>query len=195
MSVDYVLRDIGATIYPSGLCLVIENLLGFSSQISDRNVKSIRTSRDIVSCRLQAVQEGNESVAEWGPVYIAAHSVTLQTTEICCKRPSGARDRPVREKDRRFDGEVRAECTAAGKGALMRLSCWSASGKTALVDGRSCPNTPEEFILRLGIVLARVTVCNHIVGTNCYPIRCLVSDSVARVGLNSLRLTIPTRDA
>ncbi len=49
-------------------------------------MQSPRTSRDIVLCRLQAVQEGEESVAESGPVYIAAHSVTLQTADICCNR-------------------------------------------------------------------------------------------------------------
>src|SRR6202051_3531581 len=74
------------TIYPSGLCLVMERLCAFGSEISDHGVKSPRTSHDIVLCRLQAVQEGEESVAESSPVYIAAHSVTLQTADICCKR-------------------------------------------------------------------------------------------------------------
>jgi len=37
------------------------------------------TSRDIVLCRLQAVQKGGESIAESSPGYIAGHSVTLQT--------------------------------------------------------------------------------------------------------------------
>jgi hypothetical protein len=74
------------TIYPSGLCLVMERLCAFGSEISDHVVQSPRTSHDIVLCRLQAVQEGEESVAESSPVYIAAHSVTLQTADICCKR-------------------------------------------------------------------------------------------------------------
>ena len=47
-------------------------------EISDRAVPSTGASRDIVLCRLQAVQEGEESVAESGPVYVAAHSVNLQ---------------------------------------------------------------------------------------------------------------------
>jgi hypothetical protein len=102
----YVLRDIDGTIYPSGLCRVIENLLGFSSQISDRDVKSTRTSRHIVLCRLQAVQEGDESVAESGRVYIAAHSVTLQTTNICCKRPSGSRQNYSVAADTLHDGRL-----------------------------------------------------------------------------------------
>ena len=55
-------------------------------EISDRAVPSTGASRDIVLCRLQAVQEGEESVAESGPVYVAAHSVNLQTDDICCKR-------------------------------------------------------------------------------------------------------------
>ena len=63
-----------------------ESLCGFGSEIADRVVPSTRASRDIVLCRLRAVQEGEESVAESVPVYVAAHSVTLQTADICCKR-------------------------------------------------------------------------------------------------------------
>ena len=79
-------EDIVDTIYPSGLCLVVERLCEFGSKISDRVVQSPQTSRDIVSCRQQAVQESEESVAESSPVYFAAHSVTLQTADICRKR-------------------------------------------------------------------------------------------------------------
>ena len=75
----YVSQDIDATIYPSGLCLVMESLRGFGSEISDRVVQNPRTSRDIVLCRLQAVQKRGESIAESSPGYIAAHSVTSQT--------------------------------------------------------------------------------------------------------------------
>ena len=64
----------------------MKSLCGIGSEISDRGVPSTRASRDIVLCRLQAVQEGEESVAESGPVYVAAHSVNLQTDDICCKR-------------------------------------------------------------------------------------------------------------
>jgi hypothetical protein len=82
------------TIYPSGLCLVMESLRGFGSEISDRVVQNPRTSRDVVLCRLQAVQKGGESIAESSRGYIAAHSVTLQNGPRCAaKEPSGARDR------------------------------------------------------------------------------------------------------
>jgi hypothetical protein len=64
----------------------MERLCAFGSEISDLVVQSPRTSRDIVLCRLQAVQEAEESVVESGPVYIAAHSVTLQTADLCCNR-------------------------------------------------------------------------------------------------------------
>ena len=57
----------------------MEGLRGFGSEISDRVVQSPETPRDIVLCRLQAVQKGGESIAESSPGYIAAHSVTLQT--------------------------------------------------------------------------------------------------------------------
>jgi hypothetical protein len=45
----------------------MKSLCGFGSEISDRVVPGTRASRDIVLCRLQAVQEGEESVAESGP--------------------------------------------------------------------------------------------------------------------------------
>src|SRR6516165_5892364 len=51
------------TIYPSGLCRVMESLCGFGSEISDRVLRSSRTLRDIVLCRLQTGQEGEKSVA------------------------------------------------------------------------------------------------------------------------------------
>jgi hypothetical protein len=57
----------------------METLCRFGLEIPDRVVQSHRTSRDIVLCRLQAVQKGGESIAESSPGYIAAHSVTLQT--------------------------------------------------------------------------------------------------------------------
>ena len=66
----------------------MERLCAFGSEISDRVVQSPRPSRDIVLCRLQAIQEAEESVAESGTVYIAAHSVTLQMADMCCKRTS-----------------------------------------------------------------------------------------------------------
>jgi hypothetical protein len=57
----------------------MESLRGLGSEISDRVVQNPRTLRDIVLCRLKAVQKGGESIAESSPGYIAAHSVTLQT--------------------------------------------------------------------------------------------------------------------
>ena len=57
----------------------MESLRGFGSEISDRVVQNPRTSRDIVLCRLQAVQKRGESIAESSPGYIAARSVTSQT--------------------------------------------------------------------------------------------------------------------
>ena len=83
---DYVSQDIDDTIYPFRTMSCNEEPLRIWIEISDRVVPSTRASRDIVLCRLQAVQEGEESVAESGPVYVAAHSVNLQTDDICCKR-------------------------------------------------------------------------------------------------------------
>src|SRR3984893_5798082 len=61
--VDYVLGGIVGTIYPSGLCRVTESLCRFGPEIPDRVAKSLSESPDIVSCLLQAVQEGEESIA------------------------------------------------------------------------------------------------------------------------------------
>src|SRR5271165_7221836 len=52
-----------ATIYPSGLCRVMESLCGFGPEIPDRVVQSPGKSPDIVLCLLQTVQEGEELVA------------------------------------------------------------------------------------------------------------------------------------
>jgi len=71
----------------------MESLRGLGSEISDRVVQKPRTLRDIVLCRLQAVQKGGESIAESSPGYIAAHSVTLQTVRDMLQEPSGARER------------------------------------------------------------------------------------------------------
>src|SRR5271166_2390270 len=70
------------TIYPSGLCLVMEILRGFGSQISDRDAQSPRTSRDIVLCHPQALQEGRESI------------VGIQTREYRCSL-GGLANRPI----------------------------------------------------------------------------------------------------
>ena len=43
----------------------MESLCGFGSEISVRVLQSPRTSLDIVLCRLQTVQEGEESVASF----------------------------------------------------------------------------------------------------------------------------------
>ena len=51
------------TIYPSGLCRVMESLCGFGPEIPDRVVQSPGKSPDIVLCLLQTVQEGEELVA------------------------------------------------------------------------------------------------------------------------------------
>ena len=72
--------------YPSGLCLVMESLCGFRPEISDRVVQSPRISHDIVLCRLQTVQEGEEAVAESSPGYIPARSVTLQTVRYAVQQ-------------------------------------------------------------------------------------------------------------
>jgi hypothetical protein len=53
------------TMYPSGLCRVMESLCRFRSEISDRVVQSLETSPDIVLCPLQTVQEGEESVVRF----------------------------------------------------------------------------------------------------------------------------------
>jgi hypothetical protein len=50
------------TIYPSGLCRVIESLWRLGLEIPDRGAESLSESPDIVSCLLQAVQEGEESI-------------------------------------------------------------------------------------------------------------------------------------
>jgi hypothetical protein len=50
----------------------------WTGDFRDRVVQSPRTSPDIVLCRLQTVQECEESVAESSPGYIPAPSVTLQ---------------------------------------------------------------------------------------------------------------------
>jgi hypothetical protein len=63
----------------------MESLCGFRPEISDRTVKSPRTSHDIVSFRLQTVQEGEEVVTESSPVYIPARSVTLQTVRCAVR--------------------------------------------------------------------------------------------------------------
>src|ERR1700686_2022594 len=57
------LRTPFATIYPSGLCRVMEGLCRFDLEIPDRGAESLSESPDIVSCLLQAVQEGEESIA------------------------------------------------------------------------------------------------------------------------------------
>ena len=59
MSLKYIV----ATIYPSGLCRVTESLCRFGPEIPDRVEESLSESPDIVSCLLQAVQEGEESIA------------------------------------------------------------------------------------------------------------------------------------
>src|ERR1700736_5203917 len=45
------------TIYPSGLCLVMESFCGFSPEIPDRLVQSPSKSRDIVLYLLQTLRE------------------------------------------------------------------------------------------------------------------------------------------
>jgi hypothetical protein len=60
---DYVSQDIGATIYPSGLCRVMESLCRFGLEIPDRVAESLSELPDIVLCLLQTFQEGEESVA------------------------------------------------------------------------------------------------------------------------------------
>jgi hypothetical protein len=61
------------TIYPSGLCRVMESFCGFDSEIPDRFVQSPSKSRDIVLSLLQTLQEGEESFAESGPGHFPAH--------------------------------------------------------------------------------------------------------------------------
>src|SRR5271165_1295619 len=83
-----------ATIYPSGLCLVMEILRGFGSEISDRDAQSPRTSRDIVLCHPQALQEGGESIFEIETREYPCSLGGLANGSICTgKKPSRARDR------------------------------------------------------------------------------------------------------
>src|SRR5271166_4595863 len=82
------------TIYPSGLCLVMEILRGFGSQISDRDAQSPRTSRDIVLCHPQALQEGRESIVGIQTREYRCSLGGLANRPICAgKEPSRARDR------------------------------------------------------------------------------------------------------
>src|SRR5271157_4811865 len=82
------------TIYPSGLCLVMEILRGFGSEISDRDAQSPRTSRDIVLCHPQALQEGGESIFEVETREYRCSLGGLANGSICAGiKPSRARDR------------------------------------------------------------------------------------------------------
>ncbi len=64
----------------------MEILRGFGSQISDRDAQSPRTSRDIVLCHPQALQEGAESIVGIETENIAAHSVELQAVRYVLEK-------------------------------------------------------------------------------------------------------------
>jgi hypothetical protein len=66
-------RTPSGTIYPSGLCRVMESFCSLDSEIPDRFVQSPSKSRDIVLSLLQTLQEREKSFAESGPGHFPAY--------------------------------------------------------------------------------------------------------------------------